>query len=121
MRVDRLTRPAATGTRFTARTLPANHAAAYLEQNIAGAGSCNEARVSVHAPADKIAARIPWVPGALDPIDAHRCEYRISDDDLDWLAIRIAMLGVDVHVHEPPELITQLNVLGRRLRRAAGE
>ena len=31
------------------------------------------------------------------------------------------MLGVNVDVHEPPELITQLNVLGRRLRRAAGE
>jgi hypothetical protein len=30
------------------------------------------------------------------------------------------MLGADVDVHEPPELIEQLNVLGGRLQRAAG-
>ena len=80
-----------------------------------------EARVTVHAPADEIAERLPYVAGALEPIDAHRCEYRTSDDDLEWLAIRIAMLGVDVDVHEPPELIPRLNALAGRLRRATGD
>jgi predicted DNA-binding transcriptional regulator YafY len=118
-RVDRLTRPAGTGTRFTPRTLPARDAAAYVEQGLAGAWSRFEARVTVHASADEIAARLPWVAGALEPIDAHRCEYRTSDDNLEWLAIRIAMLGVDVDVHAPPELVAQLSLLARRLRRAA--
>ena len=120
-RVDRISRLAATGTRFAARTLPAKDAAAYVEQNLAGAGNRYEARVTVHAPAAEIAKRIPWVGGALEPIDARRCEYRTSDDDLDWLALRIAMLGVDVDVDGPPELIAQLDVLARRLRRAAGD
>jgi predicted DNA-binding transcriptional regulator YafY len=120
-RVDRISRPAPTGTRFTARTLPAKDAAAYVEQNIAGAGNRHEARVTVHAPADEVARRIPWVAGALEPIDAHRCEYRTSDDDLEWLAIRIAMLGVDVDVDGPPELVAQLDALAGRLRRAAGD
>jgi predicted DNA-binding transcriptional regulator YafY len=120
-RVDRISRPSATGTRFTARTLPVKDAAAYVEQSIAGAGNRYEARVTVHAPADEIAKRIPWVAGALEPIDAHRCEYRTSDYDLDWLALRIAMLGVDVDVDGPPELIAQLDALARRLRRAAGD
>ena len=31
------------------------------------------------------------------------------------------MLGVDVEVHEPPELIEQLSALARRLRRATGD
>ena len=75
--------------------------------------------MTVYAPADAIAARLPFVAGALEPIDAGRCEYRTSDDDLDWLAIRIAMLGVDVDVHEPPELVEQLGALARRLGRAA--
>jgi predicted DNA-binding transcriptional regulator YafY len=119
-RIDRLSRPAATGTRFTARRLPARDAAAYVEQGIAGARSRYEARVTVHAPAEEIATRLPYVAGSLEPIDAHRCEYRTSDDDLEWLALRIAMLGAEVDVHEPPELIAQLNVLARRLRRAAG-
>ena len=47
-----------------------------------------------------------------------RCEYRTGDDDLGWLAMRIAMLGVDFEVHEPPELVEHLRALGRRLRRA---
>jgi predicted DNA-binding transcriptional regulator YafY len=117
-RVDRISRPAATGTRFTLRALPAKDAAAYVEQSLAGAGHRYEARVTVHAPADEIAKRIPWVAGALEPIDAQRCEYRTSDYDLEWLALRVAMLGVDVDVDGPPELIAQMDALGRRLLRA---
>jgi predicted DNA-binding transcriptional regulator YafY len=119
-RVDRLSRLAAAGRRFTARTLPASDAAAYVEQSIAGARNRYEALVTVHAPADEIAKRLPYVAGALEPIDAHSCQYRTSDDDLEWLAIRIAMLGADVEVHEPPELIERLNALAGRLRRATG-
>jgi predicted DNA-binding transcriptional regulator YafY len=117
-RVDRVRRPAGTGARFSARKLPARDAAAYVEQSIAGAGSRYEARVTVHAPADELAARRPYLAGALEPLDAHRCEYRTSDHDLDWLAIRIAMLGVDVEVHEPPELVEHIRALGKRLLRA---
>jgi predicted DNA-binding transcriptional regulator YafY len=57
----------------------------------------------------------------VEAIDATTCEYRTGDDDLHWLALRIAMLGVDCQVHEPPELVEQLRVLAERLERAAGE
>ena len=117
-RVDRLRRPAAAG-RFTARRLPGGDAAEYVRNSIAGAFSRYEARVTVHAPAEEVARRLPWVAGALAPIDAHRCEYRTADENLEWLALRVAMLGVDVEVHEPPELIEQLEVLAARLQRAA--
>src|SRR4051794_29953665 len=117
-RVDRVGRLAASG-RFTGRRLPGGDAAEYVRNSIAGAFSRYEARVTVHAPADEIAERTPWVAGALEPIDEHRCEYRTADENLEWLALRIAMLGVDVEVHEPPELIAQLAVLADRLRRAA--
>jgi predicted DNA-binding transcriptional regulator YafY len=118
-RLDRLSRPAATGSRFTARPLPAADAAAYVSQSIATAVRRYEARVTVHAPAEEIAARMPFMAGALEPIDAHRCEYRTSDDNVEWLALRIVMLGVDVEVHEPPELIAELGALAGRLARAA--
>ncbi|MGH2968415.1 MAG: helix-turn-helix transcriptional regulator [Solirubrobacteraceae bacterium] len=120
-RVDRLSRPTASGRRFTARRLPAKDAAAYVAQGLSGAGSRYEARLTVHASADAIAKRLPWVGGSLEPIDAHRCEYRTSDHDLEWLAIRTAMLGVDVDVHEPTELIAELESLARRLQRAAAD
>jgi predicted DNA-binding transcriptional regulator YafY len=119
-RVDRLTRPAPSGVRFTPRRLPARDAAAYVEQSITGAPNRYEARVTLHAAADQIASRVPAYWGTIEEIDARSCEYRTGDDDLRWLALRIAMLGVDFEVHEPPELAEHLRALAGRLRRAAG-
>jgi predicted DNA-binding transcriptional regulator YafY len=119
-RVDRLSGPAATGVRFAARELPAKDAAAYVSQSLSAAPNRYEARVTLHAPAEAIRKRVPPYWGSIDPIDDHRCEYRTGDDDLDWLAVRVAMLGVDFDVHEPPELAEHLRLLARRLARAAG-
>jgi predicted DNA-binding transcriptional regulator YafY len=118
-RVDRLARPAAAGTRFTPRPLPAKDAAAFVERSIAGAPSRYEARVTLHVAAGEIAGRMPSYWGTVQPIDAERCEYRTSDDDLGWLALRIAMLGVDFDIEEPPELADHLLAIAGRLRRAA--
>jgi len=117
-RVDRLSRPASTGVGFKARTLPTKDAVAYVAQSISGAPTRYDARVTVHASLEAIARRIPSHWGTFEPIDAHSCEYRTGDDDLGWLAMRIAMLGVEITVHEPPELIEHLRALARRLRRA---
>jgi predicted DNA-binding transcriptional regulator YafY len=78
-----------------------------------------EARVTLHAAAEQITSRVPAHWGAIEPIDAHTCEYRTGDDDLSWLALRIAMLGVDFEVHDPPELVEHLRALAIRLSRAA--
>jgi predicted DNA-binding transcriptional regulator YafY len=119
-RVDRLTRPASSGVRFTPRRLPTRDAAAYVEQSITGAPSRYEARVTLHAAADQIASRVPAYWGTIEEIDARSCEYRTGDDDLGWLALRIAMLGVDFEVQEPPELAGHRRALAGRLRRGAG-
>jgi predicted DNA-binding transcriptional regulator YafY len=117
-RIDRLARPASTGVRFRARALPGNDAAAFVRDSIIGAPNRFEARVTLHGAADEIAGRVPAHWGTVHPIDAHTCEYHTGDDDLDWLALRVAMLGVDFEVHEPPELIEHLRALGERLRHA---
>ena len=116
-RVDRLARPASTGVRFSPRALPAKDAAAYVEQSITAAPNRFEAVVTLRAAAE--ALRVPAHWGVIKLIDAHTCEYRTGDDDLSWLAVRIAMLGVDFEVHEPPELIEHVRALASRLRRAA--
>jgi predicted DNA-binding transcriptional regulator YafY len=118
-RLDRLSRPAPGGTRFEQRKLPSRDAAAFVEQNIAGAPNRYEARVTLHAPAEEMAGRPACHWGRIEPIDAGSCEFRTGDDDLGWLAVRIAMLGVDFEVHEPPELLEHLGELGERLKRAA--
>jgi len=118
-RLDRVAKPVSTGVRFVPHRLPAKDAAAYVKQSIAGAPNRFEAIVTLHAPAGALTSRVPAHSGALEPIDAHTCTYRTGDDDLRWLAWRIAMLGVDFEVHEPPELIEHLRALASRLARAA--
>jgi predicted DNA-binding transcriptional regulator YafY len=119
-RVDRLTRAAATGVRYSPRELPAKDAAEYVTRSISSAPNRYEARVTLHAPVEQVRERAPARWGELEPIDARSCEYRTGDDDLDWLALRIAMLGVDFEVHEPPELAERLRSLARRVDRAVG-
>ena len=117
-RLDRLTAPSSTGVRFTQRKLPAKDAAAYVRRSLTETPHRFEARVTVHAAAAELTKRMPSHWGTVEPLDANRCVYRTGDDDLDWLALRVAMLGVDFEVHEPPELAVQLRTLARRLRRA---
>lgn len=117
-RLDRVARAATSGRRFTARELPAKDASAFVAQSISHAPSRYEADVIVHASAAEMASRLPRYWGTFEPIDERRCAYRAGDDDLGWLAMRIAMLGVDVEVREPPELVEHLRVLARRLGRA---
>ncbi len=118
-RVDRLSKPASTGVRFKPRELPGKDAAAFVERSITAAPSRFEARVTLHAPSDEVAHRFPARWGSIKPIDERSCEYRTGDDNLSWLALRIAMLGVDFEVHEPPELLAELRALAERLKRAA--
>ncbi len=117
-RIDRLTKPASTGVRFTQRKLPAKDAAVYVKQSIQGRPNRFEARVTLHIAAPQIAHRIPAYAGTVEPIDANTCRYTTGDDDLRWLALRIAMLGVDFEVHEPPELLEHLRTLALRFARA---
>jgi predicted DNA-binding transcriptional regulator YafY len=118
-RVDRLRGPASTGVRFAPRDLPAKDAAAYVSQSLSAAPNRYEARITVHAPAEVVRRNVPSYWGTIEPIDEHRCEYRTGDDDLAWLALRVAMLTVDFDVNEPPELAEHLLQLARRLERAA--
>jgi predicted DNA-binding transcriptional regulator YafY len=118
-RVDRLSRPAATAVRFRPRRLPTEDAAAYVVRSISAAPNRFEARVTLHASAAQITGRVPAHWGSVKPIDGETCEFATGDDDLAWLALRIAMLGVDFEVREPPELADHLRTLASRLERAA--
>ena len=116
-RVDRLTRPAP-GARFQPRELPAKDGAAYVSQSLSARPNRYEARLTLHASADAMRKRMPRYVGPFEPLGEERCEYRTGDDNLDWLAARIAMLGVEFEVHEPPELVEHLQALAGRLGRA---
>ncbi|MEA2218701.1 MAG: hypothetical protein QOJ35_1327 [Solirubrobacteraceae bacterium] len=117
-RVDRLERPRAAAARFAARTLPGDDPAAYVASNLSRMPMRYQARVTLHAPAAEMSAR-PYLWGSVEPLGEDACTYRTSDDSLDWLALRIGMLGVGFEIHEPPELVQRARDLAERFARAA--
>lgn len=117
-RLDRITRAEGAGGRSPERALPGGKSAAdFVAENLARATQRYEARVVVQCGADELRAE-PWLWGTVEPIDADRCEYRTGEDNLDWLATRVAMLGHDFEVVEPPELIKRLEEVRTRIGRA---
>jgi len=119
-RVDRLDRLSPGGSRFEPRALPNDDAAAFVAANLSGATARYQARVTLHTPVAELSERALLAGGTVEEIDEHTCELRTSDDSLDWLAVRVGMLGVDFEVHEPPELVERMRELAARFGRAAG-
>ena len=117
-RVDRITEPAGLGTRFTPRAAAGRGTRrSSSQQRFSALPSRYEARLTLHAPAGTVRMPAGW--GTIEPLDEHTCEYRSGDDNLEWLAMRVAMLGVDFELHEPPELAEELEKLSARLATGA--
>jgi predicted DNA-binding transcriptional regulator YafY len=116
-RVDRIEKPASSGARFHPRELPAKDAAEFVSRSLQSYPSRYEARVTVECPATELQGR-RWLGGDITPLDEHRCELRTSDDGLDWLAMRIAMIPFPYTVHEPPEVVERLRVIAERITSA---
>ena len=119
-RVDRIERPSPAAQRFTPRDLPHKDPARFVADNLSGATYRYQAKVTLHVPAEEAARLIPRFGGRVEPLDERSCEYWTSDDHLDWLAVRIGMIGVAFEVHEPPELVERVRELGERFARAGG-
>lgn len=120
-RVDRVSEPKLAGRRFSIRNIPGGDPAAFVRKSISTLTYRYEATVTYQAPLDRVRARLPVGWGAVRAIDEHTCRYQTSDDDLDWLAFRIGMVGVDFSVQGSPELLASLARIGRRYMTAAGE
>ncbi|RBQ21846.1 transcriptional regulator [Spongiactinospora rosea] len=117
-RVDRIEDVHPTGMRAPTREPPEPDAAAFLKAKLYTSGPVYEADVTLHAPMDEIAPRLPGDVGVLTAVDEDSCRLRASADTLDYLAFSIGRLGCDFTVHGPPELAAHLRMLGDRLTRA---
>jgi predicted DNA-binding transcriptional regulator YafY len=118
-RVDRVLQPRATGARAPARELPAEDAAAYVTSRLYSFAPTYHAVATLHAPVEEVAARLGNSSGELEPIDERSCRLHSGTDTLEWFAFRLAMVGCEFDVHEPPELAEYLRALGARVTRAA--
>jgi predicted DNA-binding transcriptional regulator YafY len=118
-RVDRTSNPRLAGVRTSPRELPAPDAATYVAASL----NANEVRIDtsvrLHVPIDGARALVPAAVGELEPVDADTCRLRVGADNLDWLAMRLALLGVEFTVESPSELREVVGHLGARLARSA--
>jgi predicted DNA-binding transcriptional regulator YafY len=117
-RVDRLTPSGPTGPRFAPREPPATDLSAYTSWNVSSAPYRYQARLTVHAPAAEVRERVSPTSALVTPIDEHRCEVRTGSNSLDAMAVYIGLIGFELTVHEPPELLDALHAAGARLLRA---
>ena len=117
-RVDRLRPWTPPGPRFTPRTPPAENIGAYASWAVGVQQYRYQARFTMRAPADQVAAKVSAESGLIEAIDGHSCTLRTGSNSLDGLALNVALLGFDFTVHEPPELIERFRVLRDRITQA---
>ncbi|MFI1168657.1 helix-turn-helix transcriptional regulator [Streptomyces sp. NPDC020801] len=119
-RVDRVSEPFATGARFAPRELPTGSAAEYLRQSMYRRQETYTFTVTFTEPAEVVADRLPAWLGAPEPLAEGGCRLRATTGDrVDWLAVRLAMLGCEFTVQQPAELADCARELGARLTRSA--
>lgn len=118
-RVDRMVPYAPTRARFRPRVIPKDDVVEYVVRRVIKAAWTYRARVLVHAPAAKVAAKIV-IPVDIEVVDDSTCRVELGSDDPDRLALWMAQLDVDIEVIEGAELAVAFDRLATRFRRAAG-
>jgi predicted DNA-binding transcriptional regulator YafY len=119
-RVDRIAPRTPAGSRFKPRDLPeGGDVAAYVARGVSSAAFRFRARVTVHAPADVVAARINPAVGVVEAIDDRSCVLATGADSVQTVAVYLGLLDLDFDVSEPPELVARLRILADRYQRAS--
>ncbi|MFI2488121.1 helix-turn-helix transcriptional regulator [Promicromonospora kroppenstedtii] len=116
-RVDRMRPRVPTGPRFAPRDLPED-VAAYVSSRVSAAAWRYRSQVTVHAPAEVVAARISPAVGTVEPVDERTCTLHTGADTVETLGVYLGLLGEDFDVTGPPELVTHLRGLAGRYTRA---
>ncbi|MGP4019641.1 helix-turn-helix transcriptional regulator [Saccharopolyspora sp. 5N708] len=118
-RVDRVTRPLATGRRFEPRALPAESAAEYLRRSIADAPYRYTAQVTVQAPAETVLDHLhPLLPQRVTPVGDRGCTVQLGEDTLPAITrqiIELADLDAELAIDATAELRGHLDARLRRV------
>ncbi|WP_348787632.1 transcriptional regulator [Leifsonia sp. NPDC080035] len=118
-RLDRLSDPRPTGARFRPRALPAEDAAAFVRDALAGAGDPFVVDAVVDAPL----ARVQEVIGrwsTAEAVTATETRVRMTADTPEWALFGLAALGTSFRVEGPEEVVRLAAAWGERFSSAAG-
>jgi predicted DNA-binding transcriptional regulator YafY len=110
-RVDRITAPPSPAGRFPPREPPETDVAAYISRAIGSAPYRYQAKVILHASAERARERVSPASGLVEPIDDTRCLFHVGAPDLGPIPVYLAQIGFDFTVLEPPELVEQVRTL----------
>jgi predicted DNA-binding transcriptional regulator YafY len=119
-RIDRIEGKLKTSIRFKPRKPPEGDFAAFASKSLASVPYPYRARVTLYAPVDAVAKRVPPSAGVLEAIDGQSCMLHTGSHSLEGLTIHLMLLGVDFRVHEPTELVDQMRQLAERFSHATG-
>jgi predicted DNA-binding transcriptional regulator YafY len=117
-RADRIEPRTPTGPRFPPRDPPDGDVAAYVTLNVGSATWRYRASVRLHAPADVVAAKLPFTLGPVQALDENTCLLNAGSDSPHMLAVYLGMLDVDFEITDPPELVAAFRTLADRYQRA---
>jgi len=118
-RIDRIDKVQTTGTRVPPRQPPADDPAEFVTARLNDLAPVFRATVTLALPAPQAATRLGDYAGELQPVDDASCRWHSPEDTIDWLAVRLTLVGCDFTVHGPVELVDHLRQLGSRITRAA--
>jgi predicted DNA-binding transcriptional regulator YafY len=113
-RIDRIEGKPKTSIRFTPRKPPEGDFAKFVSKSLSQAPYPIRARITLRAPLDSLAKRIPPSAGVLETVDQNSCLLRTGSYSVEGIAMHLAWLGVDFQVHEPQELIDHLRTVAAR-------
>jgi predicted DNA-binding transcriptional regulator YafY len=102
-RVDRLSDPESTGSRFRQRDVPSGDAATFVRNQLASVPTRYEVIVTVKAAAADV-ERVVRHWGTVDAVDDTSCRLVMNVDSFEWPAFVLTTVGAEFEVVEPAEL-----------------
>jgi len=117
-RVDRMGQIRITGHTFEPR--PLEDPARLVAESIAVAPYLIQARITVSAPAEEVARRVPADIGVVKAAGTRTSILQLGAENLEWIAGYLVGTGFDFEVTEPVELRDYIAAVGQRLAAAHG-
>ncbi|HEY9293859.1 MAG TPA: WYL domain-containing protein [Microlunatus sp.] len=112
-RLDRMRDLVPTTWRFPARDHP--DPVEYVQRSVTESPYRYLARVRLHARPDQVRALVPPQVGRVEDDHDGWCVLVAGGDNLDWIAMHLAMLDLELEVLEPAELRRSAATLAQRL------
>ncbi|WP_323806197.1 WYL domain-containing protein, partial [Streptomyces venezuelae] len=84
-------------------------------EGVASRVYARQARFLVHAPASVVRGQVPPSAALVRPLGDDRCELVTGAADLDFLIMRVLLLGHPFEALDPPDLASHCHALAQRL------